>query len=75
MCLCSKAKTKTLSVALPEEYRTLSNYQEAIEIIKNSSEIDLKETKGVMEYCVLNDLDYFHILDNWTAELMYDSCE
>lgn len=75
MCLCSKAETKVLSVDQPNKYRTSSNYQEAIDIIKNSSEVDLKETKGVMEYCVLNDLDYFHTLENWTADIMHDSCE
>lgn len=75
MCLCSKEETKKLSTALPEKYRTLSNYQEAIQIIKNSSEVDLKETKGIAEYCILNDLKYFHILENWTADIMHDLCE
>lgn len=75
MCMCSKAETKKLSTALPEKYRTLSNYQEAIQIIKNSSEVDFKKTKGIAEYCVLNDLENFHILTNWTADIMHDLCE
>lgn len=68
-------ETKILSTAQPEKYREMSNYREAIQIIENSSEIDLKETKGVAEYCVLNNLEYFNILENWTGDIMHDLCE
>lgn len=75
MCLCTKAETKITFTALPEKYRTKSNYAEAIDIIENSSKIDLQQTKGVREYCVLNDLECFHILENWTVDIMHDLCE
>lgn len=75
MCLCSSDETKKLCHALPEKYRTKANYEEAIHIIQNSSKVDLKVTKGVSEYCVLNDIESFHILENWTGDIMHDLCE
>lgn len=75
MCLCTNDETKLLCKALTEKYRNKSNYDEAIKIIENSSEVDIKETKGVAAYCVLNNLDFFHIVDNWTGDIMHDLCE
>lgn len=75
MCLCSKEETRITTIPLPDKYRERSNYHEAIQIIKNSIDVNLKDTKGVAEYCVMNDLQYFHILDNWTGDIMHDLCE
>lgn len=75
MCLCTKDETKHISTAMPEKYRTKSSYDEAIQMIYHSSKVDLKETKGITEYCVLNNLECFHILNNWTADVMHDLCE
>lgn len=75
MCLTTNDETKEQCRALTEKYRNKSNYDEAIRIIENSSDIDYKETKGIAAYCVLNNLEYFHILDNWTGDIMHDLCE
>lgn len=75
MCLCTKDETKKLCTAAPEMYRNQSNYEEAIRIIENSSKIDLQATKGVSEFCVLNNLECFNILKNWTGDIMHDLCE
>lgn len=75
MCLCTKEETQRLTVDLPEKYRNKSNYNEALHTINETNCNDLKETKGIAGYCVLNELKYFHILDNWTADLMHDLCE
>lgn len=75
MCLCSKNETKQLTTAQPTRYRNKLNYAKALDIVKNSQKIDLKTTKGISEYCILNDLKYFHILDHWTADIMHDLCE
>lgn len=75
MCLCSKSECKELCKADPEKYRTVSDYATAIEIIENSTKVDLKETKGISEYCILNDLKNFHMLHNWTADIMHDLSE
>lgn len=45
-------------------YRTKETYAEQLEIISKSEKVDFKKTKGVKRYCVLNDLQYFHIFEN-----------
>lgn len=77
MCLCNLRadETKHISTAIQEKYRTESSYDEAIQMICHSSKVDLKQTKGITEYCVLNNLECFHILNNWTADVMHDLCE
>lgn len=75
MCLCTKAETQKLSTARPSTYRTKLDYDQTINVIKEGQRWDLKETQGLANYCVLNDLNYFHILENWTADVMHDLCE
>lgn len=74
-CLSTKEETQSLTVDVPEKYRTRDSYDEAIRIIQNSSEIEYKITKGIREYCILNDLTYFNILDNFNVDIMHDLCE
>lgn len=75
MCECSKFETQKMTSDRPEKYRTKSKYEQAIRVISNSHTIDLKATKGVSGYCVLNDLEHFSIIDNWSADIMHDICE
>lgn len=74
-CLSSKAETKEMTRDDPSKYRTTVDYENALAIIENSSKVCVKETKGIREYCILNDLQYFHILDNLNADIMHDLCE
>lgn len=74
-CLCTKEETQIISIDLPEKHRTKESYNEAIDIINNTERIDYKATKGIREFCVLNRLEYFHILDNLNADIMHDLCE
>lgn len=75
MCLCTKEETQKLTIDLPEKYRNKSNYNESLDVVNELNNNDLKETKGVAGYCVLNELNYYHIMDNWTADIMHDLCE
>lgn len=52
--------------------RNLESYNNQIECIKNSSKVDYKETRGVKMECVLNELQFFHILNNWSVDIMHD---
>lgn len=74
-CLCSKEETQIMTRDNPEKYRTKQDYDAAIDDIRNSQTVDLKKTKGIREYCVLNNLKYFHILQNMNADIMHDLCE
>lgn len=75
MCLCTKKETQTLTTDLPEKYRNKLNYNQSLDIVNELNNNNLKETKGVANYCVLNELEYYHIMDNWTADIMHDLCE
>lgn len=75
MCLCTKEETQILAADLPEKYRNKSNYNETLHFINETKCNDLKETRGIAGHCVLNELKHFHIMDNWTADVMHDLCE
>lgn len=74
-CINSKEKTQHLTVDVPSSHRNRSNYGDALNVIKNSTSVNLKETFGINSNCLLNGLKYFHILDNWNFDIMHDLCE
>lgn len=57
------------------KYRTRDNYNEAIKKIEDSCDVKLKETKGIKYACSLNNLKYFHIIDNYNVDIMHDLYE
>lgn len=75
ICEITRKKSKTTSQDDLNIYRTKDTYAVALDIIETSVNVDFKKTKGIAEYCVLNDLKYFHILDNYCADIMHDICE
>lgn len=74
-CNCSLSEMKTLCKEIPSKIRTLEQYNELIQKINDSTKVDLKETKGVIRYCVLNDLKYFNIIDGIVPDIMHDMNE
>lgn len=52
--------------------RTRNTYNEQLDVINNSEKVVYKETGGVERYCELNDLHYFHIFENFSADTMHD---
>lgn len=75
ICEITRAESKTTTIDDLSKYRTKDNYAIALDIIETSTKVDIKETKGIVRYCVLNDLKYFHILDNFNADIMHDLAE
>lgn len=57
------------------KFRTKENYAFALDKIETSVKVDSKETKGIVRYCMLNDMKYFHILENFNADVMHDLSE
>lgn len=43
--------------------------------IETSQKVEAKDTKGIARYCLLNDLNFFHIYDNFGVDIMHDICE
>lgn len=60
---------------LPGEHRTKLKYQAAMNVISATEKVDTQMTKGIVQYCVLNDLKYFHTVDNFSVDIMHDLLE
>lgn len=44
-------------------------------MIGESEKVDTKATKGLAQYCLLNDLKYFHVINNFSVDIMHDLLE
>lgn len=71
---CESNKDQIQSPQLhPELTRTIQKYDEYLSVISRSEgKVDTKQTKGFTGRCFLNDLKYFHILENNSLDLMHD---
>lgn len=76
--LCSTSKEES-EYSLKEQtqlLRTIESYQKCVQtaedFVADSKPIDLKKTKGVKRQCIFNELQYFHMLDNPTLDVMHD---
>lgn len=72
ICTMEKEDCQTQTKIDPASMRTKENYEEHIETVKESTKVDFAETMGIKHYCILNDLNYFHIIDNPTLDNMHD---
>lgn len=52
--------------------RNKINYAQQLNIIASSEKVNYDETKGIKRYCALNDLKYFHIMNNISVDIMHD---
>lgn len=72
MCICSKQECQKLCRENQSKIRSKENYAEHLAEIETSTNVDLMKTRGVKRYCALNDLKFFHILDNQSVDIMHD---
>lgn len=72
ICCCDKEECNQLIIEDNTKFRTKTDYNNQIQTIAESSKLCMKETKGVKYYCLLSDIEYYHILDNPTADIMHD---
>lgn len=74
LCEESKMECQTLTTPFSRKNRTKANYMDNIHNIEQllPSEFDYDKSKGIKRYCVLNDLQYYHILDNPILDIMHD---
>lgn len=71
-CLCSREELHIITHESNCNLRTIGNYEESLELIAESVHVDYNSSNGVKFYCVLSDLQYFHIVENATADIMHD---
>lgn len=74
-CLVSKNEAINLCSEDASKLRTIQNYEECLHTVKKSTYVDLKETYGVKQSCVLNELNFFHVITNRSVDIMHDLCE
>lgn len=71
-CECDTIECKAVHVDMPSKRRTKQRYDNQIITIANSESVDSKDAQGVQRYCELNNLKYFHMLDNMSPDIMHD---
>lgn len=71
-CEAHKSELQTMSAEDPEKMRNKSQYKYYMQKLDNCTDVDLDATKGYKGHCLLNDLEFFHILDNNSLDLMHD---
>lgn len=75
-CECNKEECETNTAEDVSKLRTKIDYDRYMDIIQGSDgKIDLNETKGFQTHCLLNNLSFFHILENNSVDLMHDCNE
>lgn len=76
ICNCPKERTQKICRELEETLRTRDEYDKIMEKLAvyslNKKKIDLKETLGFQNYSILNDLNYFHTINNRSQDRMHD---
>lgn len=72
ICLTHKDECKILTNPCTLEYRTIENYTKHMKVIAGLQKVDYGKTKGLRMYCALNDMEYFHTLQNQCLDVMHD---
>lgn len=77
ICICTKKKCRKATTELRDTIRTKQQYNEQIEKIRKSGDVKLpnKMTLGIANYSVLNDLEFYHTIDNRSQDIMHDLYE
>lgn len=68
-CECSKDELQTTFVEDPNKMRRKEDYPQLIQQLK---EEQLANVKGIKKFCVLNNLESFHMMENRSVDLMHD---
>lgn len=74
-CESSREECKIMCRENINTLRSIESYNKQIKIVDESIKVKYDETKGIKYYCKLSDLNYFHIIDNPTVDIMHDICE
>ncbi|XP_055309646.1 uncharacterized protein LOC129573284, partial [Sitodiplosis mosellana] len=73
-CECHREECKIMSKEDTSKLRKSGSYNETCARLLKE-ELDATESKGVRLYCKLNDLQSFHMLENYTVDILHDLLE
>lgn len=75
ICTLTKEETKQAITENTFKLRTRESYDETINQIALGQSLDYKESLGIKRLCYLNNLKYFHIVDNFNLDIFHDFME
>lgn len=79
ICFCSKEMCRKNTKEVPEKIRNKQHYNDQVEKIlqarDQNTKLKLIETFGIMNYSTLNELKFFHTIDNRSQDIMHDMYE
>lgn len=71
-CECDSTECKTMTEEKESKIRTREKYASCVKVAESLEVIDYRQTLGVRRYCLLNELNYFHITENISADILHD---
>lgn len=79
ICYCDHGTCRKITREIAEKIRTKNHYNTQIakvkSILESGKEIDFTKTFGIKNYCVLNELKYYHTISNRSQDIMHDMYE
>lgn len=75
ICELPKASCQSCCVEQKDDLRTVQKYDECIKTLENLTKADYFQTKGIRMKCSLNELNYFHAVENYCIDIMHDLAE
>lgn len=75
ICTLTKDETKRMVTEDLTKLRTRESYDAIVKQIVSGENLDFKESLGVKRSCYLNNLKYFHIVDNFNLDIFHDFME
>lgn len=72
ICELSKEECQKTYKEDKSKKRTRDNYEKHMAEIENSTTVEYTQTRGLKRYCALDDLIFFHILENQSVDIMHD---
>lgn len=73
ICYAPKQRCQEMTIEDPDMIRTVENYEKCLATLESNTKE--KDTKGIKSYCHLNDLSNYHIMKNFTVDIMHDILE
>lgn len=73
LCECSREECQTLTKEKKRKLRTIASYEKFVNLAEDDTQkLDLTKTRGIKRSSKFNDLEFFHIINNMSLDVMHD---